>query len=313
MSEIEKPTYPKFNPQLHLITDSYYSSSDTESNPSDLDSSPEHSNFSFDINKLNLFSKECTSYLEPVSHNCFPVFSPSCIKIIQWELNNYLIKKDECYCLKQFQKNNISFLNFESPSMKNCKKRLPFLYDAFTSSNTIELLSNKIGFPIEIVPDYEIAHFAKKLDSENKKIVDKMDLGASSKIIIRNKSVAYPYICLIKINQDDIYEKLPTGYAFFLKGRLIENLAGKIIFKKNSPNEMVLCPSYVPKQIKYYEDFKQKQISSSVMNAQNSKRKIRNRRGIFKTNDKSVDYKKDIQSIKKYKTWLNKYYQKAEE
>lgn len=273
--------YPKFDPKIHLILDI---------------NNNNNNNKQFNINKLNIFSPECKSYIEPLSNNCFPIFTIDCINIIQWELNNYLKNKDKCTNLKKFDKDtNFSFINFESPIFKNCKKSLPFLYDAFTNKITINLLSNNLGFQIDLINDYEIIHFAKKIDDNNKKIIEKMNLGESSKIIIREKSVAYPYICLIKINKNDISENLPIGYGLFLKGRLIENLAGKIIFNKNTQNEMVLCPSFVPKQIKLYEDFKQNQF-------------LKNNNKIIHLNDDCND---DFKSIEKYKVWLNKYYNKS--
>lgn len=312
MSEINKLSkndYPKFNPKLHLI--------EKKSNLS----------CKFNIENLNIFSPECNSYIEPLSNICFPIFSNDCIKIIQWELNNFLKFKDKCKNLKQFNKfNSFSFINFESPILKNCSNYLPFLFDAFTNNETINLLSNQLGFPIEIIYDYEIVHFAKKIDDNNKKIIDKMNLGKSSKVIIRSKSVAYPYICLIKINPNDISENIPIGYGLFLKGRLIENLAGKIIYNKNTENEMVLCPSFVPKQIKLYEDYKQYQIMKNNNisdNRKNNNLNITNNSIININNDSisnnssnilqysSDDYTDDIKSIEKYKIWLNKYYNKS--
>lgn len=276
--------YPSFNPELHLIT-----SEDTH------DASKAKPKIKFDIRKLNILSPECNSYLEPLSQNCFPIFTAACIKIIQWELNNWLLTKDRCDCLKKFEKDkSFSFLNFESPTMKSCVNVLPFSYQAFTHAKTIEVLSSHLGFPIELVMDYEIAHFAKKIDSHNKHMVEKMNLGVSSKVIIRKKSVAYPYICLIKINPNDICAALPVGYAFFLKGRLIENLAGKVIYNKNTVNEMVLCPSYVPKQINLYEDYKQNQ--NKVLCSK-----------LYK-NFREEENIENIERIKSYKTWLNRYY-----
>lgn len=282
--------YPKFNPEIHLILDPNNNNNNNNKTKQ------------FDIDKLNIFSPECKSYIEPLSNNCFPIFTIDCIKIIQWELNNYLKNKDKCTNLKKFDKDiDFSFINFESPIFKNCKKCLPFLYDAFTNNLTINLLSNNLGFQIDLINDYEIIHFAKKIDDNNKQIIEKMNLGESSKIIIREKSVAYPYICLIKINKNDISENLPIGYGLFLKGRLIENLAGKIIYNKNTQNEMVLCPSFVPKQIKLYEDFKQNQILKKSNNNNNSKKIIH----------LSDDCNEDFKSIEKYKVWLNKYYNKG--
>lgn len=294
----QKAGYPKFSPELHLITCVNSDDNTKTKTKAQIPTKTEtkaKTKYKFDIRKLNILSPECKSYLEPLSHNCFPLFTDDCIKIIQWELNNWLLTKDKCDCLKKFEKDKtFSFLNFESPTMKNCISMLPFSYEAFTHPSTTELLSSHLGFPIELVMDYEIAHFAKKIDSHNRHIVEKMNLGVSSKVIIRKKSVAYPYICLIKINPNDICDALPVGYAFFLKGRLIENLAGKIIYNKNTDNEMVLCPSYVPKQINLYENYKQSQ--NKVVCSQ-----------LYKSIPEEEN-DENIKRIKRYKTWLNRYY-----
>lgn len=296
--------YPKFDPNIHLITDL---------------TAPLR--YRCDLKKLDIFSPECKSYLEPLSSKCFPIFTPECIKIIQWELNNWLATKDKCDNLKQFFKDKtFSFLNFESPTLSNCLTLLPFIHDTFTHEETIRILSFHVGFQLDVVMDYEIAHFAKKIDNATKSHIAKLNLGESSKIIIRKKSVAYPYVCLIKLNPHDISPSVPIGYGFFLKGRLIENLAGKIIYTKNSPNEVVLCPSYVPGQIKLYEDLKdRKQRTKMTKRMKNGPSNINSN----KTNDSSLcistnsKFYKDVRAletdsntekIEQYTTWLNRYY-----
>lgn len=288
-------SYLKFNPEKHLI----------------FDYNPRKNNYKFDIRKSNIFSSECNCYLEPVSKNCFPIFTPECIEIFKNEINSWLLRKDSCNNLRPIDKNNKpTFLNFESPTLRNCTSILPFIYDAFTHSETIKLLGIHLGFELDSVLDYEIAHFAKKLDQNSKSFIEKLGLGISSKVIIRKKTVAYPYVCIIKLNPKDICDFLPAGYGIFLRGRLIENLAGKIIFNNNTNNEIILCPSYVPKQINQYEDYKdliKKKLKNGKKSQIITKNKITNIKKA--TKGKSFDNTSyDFEKIEKYKLWLNRYY-----
>lgn len=229
--------YPTFDPQLHLINENNQSTGIT-------------------LKNLNFLSNQCKSYIEPISTdnliNCFPLFTSECISIIKWELNEWLLNKDKC---ENFS-TDYNLINFESPSFKNSSHKLPFLYNALTNPETLNLLSSQIGFQLNIINDYEFIHFAKRLSpGSSGKLFDKDILGKSSKIIIRETSVAYPYICIIKLNKSNFSTQLPVGYAFFLKGRLIENLAGKLINQNTkSTDEIILCPSFKPKTISIYEN-----------------------------------------------------------
>jgi hypothetical protein len=309
--------YPIFDPNIHLNDNDKINNNN---NNKDI-------TYNFNLKNLNILSNECKSYLEPLSTQyCFPIFTIECINIIKWELNNWLLNKDKCDNLKKFENNKIFYLNFESPKLINCFDILPFLYSAFTHPKTLDLISNQIGFKLNIILDYEIAHFAKKIDSNlNKKLNNlnsnlNLNFGEYSKIIIREKSVAYPYICIINLNSIDISNNLPLGYGFFLKGRLIENLAGKIIFNKNSNSEMILCPSFVPSKISNYEDlkdrdrfkdqikkqsFKKIKLSSSSSSSSSS---YSSSNVSLKPNHHDSKIDKDVERIKKYKNWLNSFY-----
>lgn len=281
--QLSPDLYPKFDPQIHLINEN-------------------HKVINITLKNLNFLSEQCKSYIEPISTdnliNCFPLFTSECITIIKWELNKWLINKDKCENL--FSDQNI--INFESSSFKNSRTKLPFLCDALENPQTLKLLNNQIGFQLNIITDYEFMHFAKRLSPGSAyKLLDKDILGKSSKIILRKKSVAYPYICIIKLNKSNFSTNLPIGYAFFLKGRLIENLAGKLINKNiKSTNEIILCPSFQPSTISMYEN----RLYVRKPEKRNKKNVNNNKNGNDNGNETTVD----VKDIEKYKKLLNNLY-----
>ncbi|GMM48417.1 hypothetical protein DAPK24_050150 [Pichia kluyveri] len=214
------------------------------------------------INQLPLFSSKCKSYLELHSDKIIPIFTLKCIEVIESELINY-------------KQENPSVST--SPSLESALSLLPFTFDALTHPSTLSLISKYLGFSISPIMHYEFVHFSK----------------TKNPIIIHEKSVAYPFICIIQLPKvQKHFSYIPPGHLFILKGRVIENISFKFSKSTNENNNyMVLCPFYTPDNQLNYED-KESKV--------NTNRYIENKSSII--NDDS------LHTLNHYTSWLNNYY-----
>lgn len=298
--DLDDSTYPKFDPVLHLIK------------PSN-----ENITVKIDIFKENFLSDKCKLYLEQTNDfNSYPVFTLECIKIINWEINSWFNSfkiSSNLNNLNNLKIFNNNIINFE---ILKYLHNLPFLFNALTNNETLNLLSSYLGFEINPILNYEFAHIASKRGNfKNFKNIKFNKNNLNSKFIIRDKSVAYPFICLIKLNKNQLSDNFKLGYCILLKGRLIENLACKLILKNNSNFQSILCPTYVPKQVKNFEDMKDLCTFNSK-NDKSNQAKISKKSHCQTKNDilskkctsSNTSNVQNLQKIEKYKYWLNNYF-----
>ncbi|ODV86913.1 hypothetical protein CANARDRAFT_6483 [[Candida] arabinofermentans NRRL YB-2248] len=279
--------YPTFNPILHL---NYRNTNLIKS----IDA----------IELLNINNDEHT--LEMIGDGSFPLFTQSCIEIMKWELLNYINSKNQ----SSLKLNSC----FESPKLKDCKDILPFVYEAWTNPETSKAISAISGFDLKTCLDYEIAHFAKHSTKKHRHQLNvskyqkrKMNGRANDPLILRKKSIAYPYICLVKMfssqsltaspniaatspesrsnstssfvqrSHQQFDSSLPEGYAVVLQGRLTENMAYRTLphYRKKYSSKstgaqfnIMLCATFQPVDLIKYEDLKFLNSYTTINNAQ---------------------------------------------
>ncbi|OWB68047.1 hypothetical protein B5S33_g4783 [[Candida] boidinii] len=98
-------------------------------------------------------------------------------------------------------------------------------------------------------------HF-KNNNNINNSLTDQVDY-----LISREKSIAYPYVCIVKLisNEDD---ESPEGYGIILQGRININIACKQVIEMNKSMKaicnynIVMMATFQPKNLINYEDMK---------------------------------------------------------
>ncbi|GME90213.1 hypothetical protein B5S28_g2511 [[Candida] boidinii] len=96
-------------------------------------------------------------------------------------------------------------------------------------------------------------------------------------LISREKSIAYPYVCIVKLisNEDD---ESPEGYGIILQGRININIACKQVIEMNKSMKaignynIVMMATFQPKNLINYEDMKF--LSSSYYTGYSSAQKL---------------------------------------
>ncbi|KAG7700874.1 hypothetical protein KL951_000989 [Ogataea haglerorum] len=210
--------------------------------------------------------------LELVGEGSFPLFSRECVELLRQEVEQYsqvVLEKENCNA-------------FTSPKLRDCEQLLPFVYQAWTHPATIRAISVVSGFDMRLCFDYEIAHFCRSRNS--------------SQVLVRQKSVAYPYICVMGLNSADVQS---SGYATVLKGRLSENLATKQPQEKDSLT-IVLCATLQPENVICYEDT----IFLEKCSLPKAQKLISDKETV------PVANYADFEDFGLYQSWLNEYYDK---
>jgi hypothetical protein len=222
--------------------------------------------------EMELFSHLNCAYL--TLHTVpFPLFTHQCITYITQELE-------------------LQHHRSHSPSLEKCSQTHPFLHSALTHHETLSAISQRInnGTRNRITPinHYEVIH---KANTE------------SGRIILRHRTVAYPYTCIINTNMNGTQlPHLPLGYAVILKGRVIENLAMQLRVPA------VLCPTFTLVEETDEEQQQQQEPDFAVVSlplaVENLKKKI------VATVDMDIDVDTGFQSehLEMCTQWLNEYY-----
>ncbi|ESW98845.1 hypothetical protein KL918_001763 [Ogataea parapolymorpha] len=210
--------------------------------------------------------------LELVGEGSFPLFSRECVDLLRQEVEQY-----SQVVLDKEPENA-----FTSPKLRDCEQLLPFVYQAWTHPATVHAISVISGFDMKLCLDYEIAHFCRSRNC--------------SQVLVRQKSVAYPYICVMGLNSTDMQS---SGYATVLKGRLSENLATKQPQEKDSLT-VVLCATLQPENVICYEDtiFLEKCSLPKAQKLISDKEMV------------PVSNYADFKDFGVYQSWLNDYYDK---
>lgn len=146
----------------------------------------------------------------------FPLFTQTCCETIRRELS-------------LFHKQTNQLLG---PSLRDCKKALPFTYEAVTNCQVSKVISSIAGFDLQIcVDNFEISQFASR-DT----------LSDNYTNISSWRQIPYTFVCLVPLDQDlnNDLNKLSMGMATILEGKLMHNLSQLQISSSKSPPKDVL-------------------------------------------------------------------------
>ncbi|CDK25514.1 unnamed protein product [Kuraishia capsulata CBS 1993] len=205
-----------------------------------------------------------------------------------------------------------------APTLRECADVAPFCYSALTHPKSIAAVSAIAGQDLQICPDLEIAHIAlcrlDPLAKHKKASAITKESGTST------KSVAYPFICVVRLTGDDSsFELPPIGYSTILQGRFTENIAKNQLCSlrlfanseastKKQIYNVVLTATFQPRDIIKYEDGRfLSRAENYVLTAKKLVLTL-----CYKDNqtrpDTAQESADDYKNVEKYVSWLKNYY-----
>lgn len=238
------PTTIKFDPHKHLT---YYANDPIEKYKF-------NSTRRLTMEELGLASKKQISNIG-VS-DPFPLFTEEAVLIMRQEI----LKKETFLKYARFCFNSTSGLdcNLRGYVKNGDHIETPFIYDAWTNTKTMELVSIMAGIELEIIMDYEIAHVNIGMKSERQAEEERIKAsrdqalggqtsGEDIPAIVGWHYDSYPLVCVLMLSdttdmiggetslrmgkQGDEPAKVAIvpgpsqGSAAILQGRLIEHIA----------------------------------------------------------------------------------------